>query len=139
MLKLEEPFRNQEIFKISSFNSSEKKKISQFLVDIFPLGSRAVDPHIFADPDPGSQNMLRIPGKLFSLIKIQKNFTKKKRKYYLLFVRRDRKSLATYIVQGLILFVQADPANYQKPRNKYSKTEKYILSWEFLYQTLGKK
>ena len=57
MLKLEEPFRNQEIFKISSFNSSEKKIFSQFLVDIFPLGSRSVDPHIFADPDPGSQNL----------------------------------------------------------------------------------
>lgn len=41
------------------------------------------------------------------------------RKYDLLFVRRDRKSLATYIVQGLILFVQADPASYQKPRDKY--------------------
>ena len=92
-----------------------------------------MDLYIFADPDPRSQNMLRIPGKLLSLIKIQKNFTKKKRKYYLLFVRRDRKSLATYIVQGLILFVQADPANYQKPRNKYSK------SWEFLNRTLGKK
>ena len=24
----------------------------QFLVDIMPLGSRSVDPHIFADPDP---------------------------------------------------------------------------------------
>ena len=24
----------------------------QFLVDIFPLGSGSVDPHIFADPDP---------------------------------------------------------------------------------------
>ena len=28
----------------------------QFLVDILPLGSGSVDPHIFADPDPGSQN-----------------------------------------------------------------------------------
>jgi len=27
----------------------------QFLVDISPLGS--VDPHIFPDPDPGSQNL----------------------------------------------------------------------------------
>ena len=29
----------------------------QFLVDILPLGSGFVDPHIFADPDPGSQNL----------------------------------------------------------------------------------
>ncbi len=31
----------------------------QFLVDILPLGSGSVDPHIFADPDPdpGGQNL----------------------------------------------------------------------------------
>ena len=29
----------------------------QFLVDILPLESGSVDPHIFADPDPGSQNL----------------------------------------------------------------------------------
>ena len=29
----------------------------QFLVDILPLGSGSVDSHIFADPDPGSQNL----------------------------------------------------------------------------------
>ena len=31
----------------------------QLLVDILPLGSGSVDPHIFADPDPnpGSQNL----------------------------------------------------------------------------------
>ena len=29
----------------------------QFLVDILPLGSGSVDPHIFADPDPGSKNL----------------------------------------------------------------------------------
>ena len=29
----------------------------QFLVDILPLGSGSVDPHIFADLDPGSQNL----------------------------------------------------------------------------------
>jgi len=27
------------------------------LVDILPIGSGSVDPHIFADPDPGSQNL----------------------------------------------------------------------------------
>ena len=32
----------------------------QFLVDILPLGSGSMDPHIFAepDPDPGSQNLV---------------------------------------------------------------------------------
>ena len=35
----------------------EKKFLLQFLVDILPLGSESVDPHIFADPDPGSQNL----------------------------------------------------------------------------------
>ena len=29
----------------------------QFLVDILPLGPGSGDPHIFADPDPGSQNL----------------------------------------------------------------------------------
>jgi len=29
----------------------------QFLVDILPFESGSVDPHIFADPDPGSQNL----------------------------------------------------------------------------------
>jgi len=27
------------------------------LVDILPLGSESMDPYIFADPDPGSQNL----------------------------------------------------------------------------------
>ena len=44
MLKLDEPFRNQEIFIISFFNSSDfgfesKFFLLQFLVDILPLGS----------------------------------------------------------------------------------------------------
>ena len=34
-----------------------KKVFLQFLVDILPLGSGPVDPHIFADPDPVSQNL----------------------------------------------------------------------------------
>ena len=29
----------------------------EFLVDILPFGSGSVDPYIFADPDPGSQNL----------------------------------------------------------------------------------
>ena len=32
----------------------------QFLVDILPLGSGSVVPHILADPDPGTQNLQRI-------------------------------------------------------------------------------
>ena len=35
-----------------------KKFFLQFLVDILPLGSGSLDPHIFADPDPGSQNLV---------------------------------------------------------------------------------
>jgi len=31
------------------------------LVDILPLGSGSVDPHIFADPDQGSQNLADPP------------------------------------------------------------------------------
>ena len=30
----------------------------QFLVDILSLESGSVDSHIFADPDPGSQNLV---------------------------------------------------------------------------------
>ena len=60
MLKLDEPFRNQEIFFNSSdFGFESKFFLLQFLVNILPLGSGSVDPHIFADPDPdpGSQNL----------------------------------------------------------------------------------
>ena len=63
MLKLDEPFRNQEIFIISLFSIVKiwvlrlKFFFLQFLVDILSLGSGSVDPHIFADPDPGSQNL----------------------------------------------------------------------------------
>ena len=34
-----------------------KKFVLHFVVDILPLGYEAVDPHIFVDPDPGSQIM----------------------------------------------------------------------------------
>jgi len=60
ILKLDEPFRNEEIFIISLFSKVQiwgfgvKKIFLQFLVAILPLGSGSVDPHIFADPDPGS-------------------------------------------------------------------------------------
>ena len=63
MLKLNEPFRNQKIFILSLFSIVQiwglrvKFVFLQFLVDILPLGSGSVDPHIFADPDPGSQNL----------------------------------------------------------------------------------
>ena len=39
--------------------SSKKVFFKKFFVNILPLGSGSVDPHIFADqdPDPGSQNL----------------------------------------------------------------------------------
>ena len=49
MLKLEEPFRNQEIFKISSFNSSEIFFFLSFWLIFFPL-----------DPDPWIRIFLQI-------------------------------------------------------------------------------
>ena len=64
ILKLNEPFRNEEICIISlSFKSSDlgfrsKDFFLQFLVDFLPLGSGSVDPHIFADVDPGNQNLV---------------------------------------------------------------------------------
>ena len=62
MLKLDEPFRNQGIFKISLFSIVQIWVLRvnfflQFLVDILPLRSGSVDLQIFADPDPGSQNL----------------------------------------------------------------------------------
>ena len=62
MVKLDEPFRNQEIFIFSLFSKVRIWVLRvnffwQFLVDILSLGSGSVDPHIFADPDPGSQNL----------------------------------------------------------------------------------
>ena len=63
MLKLDEPFRNQEIFIISLFSIVQilvlrvKFLFLHFLVDILPLGSGSVDSHIFVDPDPGTQNL----------------------------------------------------------------------------------
>ena len=44
-------------FKSSDLGFRSKKVFFQFMVDILPLGSGSVDPHIFADPDPGSQNL----------------------------------------------------------------------------------
>jgi len=62
ILKLDEPFKNEEIFKISlfpkfRFGFRSKKVFLQFLVYILPLGFGSVDPHIFVDPDTGSQNL----------------------------------------------------------------------------------
>ena len=62
MLKLDET--NSKIGKILYlffFNSSdlgfEKSLFLQLLVDILPFEFGSVDPHIFEDPDPGSQNL----------------------------------------------------------------------------------
>ena len=43
--------------KVQNWGLEVTKFFLEFLVDILPLGSRSVDPHIFADPDPGSQNL----------------------------------------------------------------------------------
>ena len=63
MLKLDEPFRNQEIFKSSLFSIVQIWVLRvtfffmQFLVNTLPLRSGSMDPHIFADPDPGTENL----------------------------------------------------------------------------------
>ena len=63
MLKFDEPFRNYEILVIFLFPIVQiwvlrvTFFVLQFLVDILPLGPGSGDPHIFADPDPGSQNL----------------------------------------------------------------------------------
>ena len=63
MLKLDEPFRNQEIFTINLLSIAQiwvlRTFFLQFLVDTLPLGSESVDPHIFADPDPGIHSDLK--------------------------------------------------------------------------------
>ena len=63
-LKLNEPYRNQEILQYLFFNSKSnlglESKFFDFAVfgqDILPLGSGSVNPHIFAYPIPGSQNL----------------------------------------------------------------------------------
>ena len=48
-------FLKSLFFQYLGFES--KNFFLQFLVDIFSLESGSVDPHIFADPDPGSQNL----------------------------------------------------------------------------------
>ena len=64
IIKLDEPLRNEDIFIISLFTEVQiwvlglkKFFFLQFLVNILRLRSGSVDPHIFADPDPGSQNL----------------------------------------------------------------------------------
>ena len=52
MLKLNEPFKDQEIFIISLFCKSLDLVFLQFLVDILLLGSGSEDPHTFGNPDP---------------------------------------------------------------------------------------
>jgi len=59
MLKLDEPFRNQEIFTINLLSIAQiwvlRTFFLQFLVDTLPLGSESVDP----DPDPGIHSDLK--------------------------------------------------------------------------------
>jgi len=47
-----------KVFKSSELRFRSKKFFLQFLFDILPLGFGSVDLHIFADPDPGSQNVV---------------------------------------------------------------------------------
>ena len=63
MLNLMNYSEIRKFFYLSFFNSSdlgfENKKVFlfYFLVDILHLGSGSMDLHIFADPDPRSQNL----------------------------------------------------------------------------------
>ena len=41
--------------KVQIWGLGVKKFFLQFLVDILPPGFGSLDPHIFVDPDPGSQ------------------------------------------------------------------------------------
>ena len=55
--ELDEPFRNEEIFIIPLSKVQILVFFSSFRLIFYPLESGSVDPHIFADPDPGSQNL----------------------------------------------------------------------------------
>ena len=54
-------FLKSPFFNSSDLGFESKIFLLQFLVNILPLGSGSVDPHIFADPDPdpdpGGQNL----------------------------------------------------------------------------------
>ena len=56
--------KSGNFYNLSFFNSSdlgfESKIFFCSLVGILPLGSSSVDPHIFGDSDPGSQNLAGI-------------------------------------------------------------------------------
>ena len=53
--------KSGNFYNLYFFNSSdlglESKFFFAFFVDFLSLGSGSVDQHIFADPDPGSQNL----------------------------------------------------------------------------------
>ena len=57
MLKLDEPFRNQEIFIISPYSIVQIWVLRVNFFCSFWLIICPLDPHIFADPDPVSQNL----------------------------------------------------------------------------------
>ena len=50
-------FLKSLFFLSSDLDFRSKKVFLQFLVYILPLGFGSVDPHIFVDPDTGSQNL----------------------------------------------------------------------------------
>ena len=51
-------FLTHLFFSSVQFWALRPKIFLQFFVDILTLGSGSVDPHIFVDPDPGSQNVV---------------------------------------------------------------------------------
>ena len=59
MLKLDEPFRDTEIFNRSVLVFEDKRFVRSFWLIFLPLGYG--DPHIFANPDPGSHNVELLP------------------------------------------------------------------------------
>ena len=59
MLKLDEPYIDKEIFDnlfFYSYGFESKRFFCSFFL-ILTLGSGSLDPHIFANPDSGSQNV----------------------------------------------------------------------------------
>jgi len=44
-------------FSIVQILGFERKFFLRFFVDILPLGSGSMDPHIFSDPEPGRKNL----------------------------------------------------------------------------------
>ena len=50
-------YQKKSFFNSSDFGSESKDYCLQFLIDILPHVSGSVEPHIYWDPNPGSQNV----------------------------------------------------------------------------------